>query len=118
MFLQKSQEDSPKEEQAPCELGAEELLEILHPIQDPDLGLSIVDMGLIYTIQNDGGNISVEMTFTTPACPYGPQLLEEVKYTLGAVEGVNKVDVEVVWEPAWSMDCINEATRLELGMDI
>ncbi len=110
--------DNQSNDKKICKLTSDEILEILHPIQDPDLGLSIVDLGLIYTAKNNEGELSVEMTFTTPACPYGPQLLEEVKYTLGALDGVKNVNVDVVWDPPWSMECINEATRLEMGMDI
>ncbi len=117
MFYSKSDDDQSKDQET-CRLTKDEILEILHPIQDPDLGISIVDLGLIYTVQNNNGKLDLEMTFTTPACPYGPQLLEEVKYTLAGLDGVTNVNVDVVWEPPWSMDCINEATRLELGMDI
>ncbi len=100
------------------ELGADELIDLLRPINDPDLGFSIVDLGLIYKVENNDGKISVDMTFTTPACPYGPQLMEEVRYTLTSLDGIDNVDIEVVWEPAWSLEKISEATRLEMGLDI
>jgi len=118
MFFSKSEANDTSKSNNPCNLTSAEIMEFLRPIDDPDLGMSIVDMGLIYTIENNEGDIYVEMTFTTPACPYGPQLLEEVKYTLRSIEGVKTADVEVVWDPPWSMDCITEAAKIELGMDI
>ena len=101
-----------------CRLKPDELKELLKPIRDPDIGASIVDLGLIYKIENNQGDICVDMTFTTPACPYGPQLVEEVRYTLSSLDGIKSVNVEVVWDPPWSMDNISEETKLELGLDI
>ena len=106
--------DNPKSEN----LSPEGIREILKPIQDPDLGISVVDLGLIYNIENKDGDINIEMTFTTPACPYGPQILEEIKYTLNALDDVGSVNIDVVWDPPWSMERISEETRLEMGMDI
>ena len=116
MFYSKTadQNDSSKK----CSLSPEELQELLRPIIDPDIGVSIIDLGLVYGIENKEGNIYVEMTFTTPACPYGPQLVEEIKYILNSLDGVRSVEVNVVWDPPWSMDNINESTKLELGLDL
>ena len=99
-------------------LTPDEIKEFLRPITDPDIGVSIVDLGLIYKIENNNGDVSVDMTFTTPACPYGPQLLEEVRYTVNSLDSINSVNVEVVWDPPWSMENISEETRLEMGLDI
>ena len=118
MFFSKSTPDKSTAQQEPCTLTSDQLLELLRPICDPDIGHSIVALGLIYRIENNVGDIGVEMTFTTPACPYGPQLMEEVRYTLTAVEGVRAVVVKVVWDPPWSLERIHEATRLEMGLDI
>ena len=116
MFFSKTA--NKKEISSPCTLSSNELMDLLRPIHDPDIGVSIVELGLIYNIENNEGNIFVEMTFTTPACPYGPQLVEEIKYTLRSLDGVKTVDVDVVWDPPWSMDNISEETKLELGLDI
>ena len=116
MFLSKSTDQN--EGSKKCTLTPEEIKDLLKPIYDPDIGVSIVDLGLLYKIENNDGNIFVEMTFTTPACPYGPQLVEEVRYTLNSLDGVKSVDIDIVWDPPWSMDNINEATRLELGLDL
>ena len=114
-------ENTPKESsEAPGSelLSSDELMEYLRPIKDPDIGASIVDLGLLYKIENKDGNINIDMTFTTPACPYGPQLMEEVRYTLSALDSVKSVNIEVVWDPPWSMENISEETRLELGLDL
>jgi metal-sulfur cluster biosynthetic enzyme len=103
---------------AACTLTRESAMELLRPIVDPDIGISIVDLGLIYDVRQHDGHVDVEMTFTTPACPYGPQLVAEVEYMLRATEGVKGVNVEVVWEPAWSLERIDEGVRLEMGLDI
>ena len=119
MFFSKSNvNDKQSSEEAPCQLQPDEIMELLRPIKDPDIGVSIVELGLIYKIENKDSHIHVDITFTTPACPYGPQLLEEVRYTINAIEGVKSVDVNVVWDPPWSLDKISEATRLEMGLDL
>jgi len=91
---------------------------LLKNVIDPDIGVNIVDLGLIYKIDIDGGNIQVDMTLTTPACPYGPQLIQETTYILKSQDGVDDVKIDIVWDPPWSMDLISEATKLEMGMDI
>ena len=100
-------------------LTKEGLYDVIRPVIDPDIGISIVDLGLIYDILiEDSGMIEVEMTMTTPACPYGPQLVGEVEYMLRQTKGVNDVHVEIVWDPPWSIDKMDEATRLNLGLDL
>ncbi len=117
MFFSKSAKKKEQTEKV-VPLTSDSLLELCRPIYDPDIGVSIVELGLIYNIAVSESAVDVEMTFTTPACPYGPQLVEEVRYTLLSVQGVNEVNVDVVWEPPWSMENISEATRLEMGLDI
>ncbi|MBU1319430.1 MAG: metal-sulfur cluster assembly factor [candidate division Zixibacteria bacterium] len=77
--------------------------EALQFVTDPEIGLSIIDLGLVYDVSiEDDKNIKVTMTLTTPACPYGPALINEVKDVSGSLDGVEKVEVEVVWEPLWN----------------
>jgi metal-sulfur cluster biosynthetic enzyme len=99
-------------------LDLESALEILRPIIDPDINVSIVDLGLIYDVRDEHGDVVVDMTMTTPACPHAPQLIGEVEYMLRQTKGVKSVQVDIVWDPPWSMDMISEAVRLELGLDI
>ncbi len=82
---------------------ATEIHQALLPIKDPEIGLSVIDLGLIYNIDPDPeGGVKITMTLTTPACPYGPELVDAVRLTVSKLKGVKSVDVEVVWEPQWN----------------
>jgi metal-sulfur cluster biosynthetic enzyme len=81
----------------------EQIKEKLVNVKDPEIGLGVVDLGLIYDIDiKDGGMVTISMTLTTPVCPYGPELVDAVKLTVMQMEGVKKAEVEVVWEPPWN----------------
>jgi metal-sulfur cluster biosynthetic enzyme len=101
-------------------LSEETILEALRQVCDPDLSVNVVDLGLIYGVCVDDvdgkSNIQVIMTMTTPACPYGPELIREVKDTLGRLEGVGKVEVQITLSPPWTPDRMSEEARDELGM--
>lgn len=75
----------------------------LIPVEDPEMGLSVVDLGLIrdMAVEEEGRRIRIAMTFTTPACPYGPELLAAVKRAAGGLNGVEEVQVDLVWNPPW-----------------
>ncbi len=80
----------------------EELLEIVHPVEDPEFGFSVVDMGLIYEIyQDEEWTVHVKMTLTTPMCPIGPTIGENVKNALLADSHVSDVKLEWVFTPPW-----------------
>ena len=93
----------------------------LRQVQDPELLVNIVDLGLVYEVRAvelpDGrSRVEVKMTMTSPACPAAPQLIGDAKRALSAVEGVAEVDVELVMSPAWSPERMSEDARDELGM--
>ena len=95
-----------------------ELLKILHPIQDPEIFISIVELGLIYGIEKVGEDIKVDLTLTSPACPLGPQLKVQVEQVLKEqVLGVKNVEVNFVWNPPWDpkVHCSEEA-KMQLGI--
>ena len=78
------------------------VIEALKTVEDPELFLDIYFLGLIYHVGvEESGQVNIEMTFTSPMCPVGPQLVGEVKEKVGAVEGVTGVDVTVVFVPPW-----------------
>jgi len=85
---------------------------------DPEIPVNIVELGLIYnlTIDNDRKNVEIKMTLTAPGCGMGPVIADEVDRKVSAVEGVENVKVELVWEPMWNRDMMSEAAQLELGM--
>lgn len=91
--------------------------EALKRVIDPELGMSIVDLGLIYDIRIDGGSVEVEMTLTSPGCPLAPVIDQMVKSEVGQVEGVSDVYVDLVWDPPWTTEMISEEMRAELGLD-
>ena len=79
----------------------DQIIEALKTVEDPELFLDIWFLGLIYNIDIQEGVVNIEMTFTSPACPAGPMLVEGVKSKVGAVEGVTVVNVKVVFSPPW-----------------
>ena len=78
-----------------------DLIEALKKVMDPELMIDVWTLELIYKIDIKDDNVNILMTFTTPLCPYGEQLKEDIKNNLSDVEGVNKVNVEVTFEPRW-----------------
>lgn len=75
----------------------------LKPVVDPEIGIGIVDLGLVYgaDIEKDGKKVTVRMTLTSPMCPYGAVIISQVDDTLKMLPGVEETDVKVVWEPQW-----------------
>jgi metal-sulfur cluster biosynthetic enzyme len=94
----------------------DQVREALKQIEDPELGLNIVDLGLVYDILVDGTSVTIQMTLTSPGCPVGPQLLNGSRAVLQELEGVEQVDIQLVWEPFWSPDRINPEYRAILGL--
>ena len=93
------------------------LIATLRTIYDPEIPVNIFDLGLIYLIDIDpDGHIEIEMTLTAPGCPVAGTFPGVVEERLGEVPGVNDVHVELVWEPAWSMDQLPDEAKLELGL--
>ena len=80
----------------------DEIVEVLKTIEDPELFLDIWFLGLIYTIDIDEDHIHIEMTFTTPTCPAGPELVDQVKTKTEALEGISQTTVRVVFNPPWT----------------
>ena len=96
----------------------EEVWAKIQEVMDPELHMSIVKLGLVYSVEVRGDHVDVEMTLTSPGCPFGPQLIYAVEMAARSVEGVEEVSVNVVWEPAWGPDQMSEEAKLELGFDI
>jgi len=96
----------------------DDLRDALMGVVDPELHMNIVDLGLVYKMEVQDATALVDMTLTSPGCPYGPYLLHQVNEALGNVLGIEKADVKVVWDPPWGPDKMSEEARLELGFDI
>lgn len=100
-------------------VSKDRVTEVLKTVLDPELALNIVDLGLVYEILVEGpkgDGIVVKMTLTTPACPMGPELVDEVKAKLSKLPGVKKVGVEIVWDPPWTPEKMSEQAKIELGL--
>jgi metal-sulfur cluster biosynthetic enzyme len=93
------------------------ILSALRTVKDPELNLNVVDLGLVYSIQqHEDGQLDVEMTLTTPACPAGPEILRNAVAALESLEGVSKANVRLVMSPPWTPDRMSDAARDELGI--
>lgn len=97
---------------------AGQVKEILRGVFDPELHINIVDLGLVYGVQVNGDKIEVQMTLTSPGCPYGPFLIHQVRDAVQSLKGISSADVQVVWDPPWGPDKMTEEVRLELGFDV
>jgi metal-sulfur cluster biosynthetic enzyme len=97
----------------------ETVLAAMRQVKDPELMVNVVDLGLVYgvdTTEQDGKtHVLITMTMTTPACPFGPELLQEVKNVVGNLEGVGQVEVKLSLSPPWTPDRMSEEARDELG---
>ncbi len=98
-------------------LTRELLLAALREVKDPDLDLNVVDLGLIYDVAIGGADVKVQMTLTSPMCPYGPYLVNQVADRVRQVPGVNQAQVELVWEPPWTVARLSPEVRADLGLD-
>jgi metal-sulfur cluster biosynthetic enzyme len=88
----------------------------IRAVKDPELNLNIVDIGLIYDVDvADTGDVRVAMTLTSPGCPSGPEIIDGVKKVVGDMEGVQSVEVDLVWEPYWTPEKIDPRVRAFLG---
>jgi metal-sulfur cluster biosynthetic enzyme len=94
----------------------ESILNALRTVKDPELNLNVVDLGLVYTIQTHDDQVDVEMTLTSPACPAGPEILQNAMRALETLEGVTKANVRLVMSPPWSPERMSDAARDELGI--
>jgi FeS assembly SUF system protein len=93
------------------------VLGALKTVQDPEIPVNLVELGLIYElIVKKGGTVYVEMTLTTPSCPVAAAMPEEVETAIRGVPGVSDVRVRLVWTPPWTQDRMSDEARLELGL--
>ena len=95
----------------------DKIINEIKKIYDPEIPVNIYELGLIYDIIiNKENNVKVEMTLTTPNCPVAESLPKEVKDSILKVEGVKKVDLELIWDPPWDKSMMSEAAKLELNL--
>jgi metal-sulfur cluster biosynthetic enzyme len=102
----------PEPTTAPTE---EDVMDALSNVIDPELGLDFVELGLIYAVEVAEGNVKVTFTLTTPGCPIGPQVNEQIEEFVGEVDGVKTVESEMVFTPPWSPEMMSEDAKFALG---
>jgi FeS assembly SUF system protein len=106
-------------EGAPVAIERETIMEAIRQCYDPEIPINIVDLGLIYDVASDeAGNVTVKMTLTTPDCPSAQAIPEQVRSKVAAVEAVNDVKVDIVWEPAWNPSMISASGKAALGLEV
>ena len=98
-----------------AELTGDAVRQTLRTVKDPELNLNIIDLGLVYDVDVEDGNVHIQMTLTSPGCPAGPQIMNDIHKTLGAMDGVQDVDIEIVWEPYWTPEKIEPKIRAMMG---
>jgi len=96
----------------------ERVIEVLREIYDPEIPVDIYELGLVYAVNVDAelGRVHIQMTLTSPACPVAGSLPGEVEMRTRDVEGVDDAQVELVWDPPWTMDRLSEAAKLQMGL--
>jgi metal-sulfur cluster biosynthetic enzyme len=97
------------------QIDPDEVTEALSNVIDPELGLDFVELGLIYGVEIDGGRVEITFTLTTPACPIGPQVSEQIQEFVGEIAGVEEVIPTMVFNPPWSPDRMSEDAKFALG---
>jgi metal-sulfur cluster biosynthetic enzyme len=99
-------------------IDRQDVLDELRNILDPELQLSIVDLGLIYRVEVEKDRIEVDYTLTTPGCPEGPLIEMEIQETLQEITDIDDIRLKLVWEPQWGPEKMSEELRLSLGYPI
>ncbi len=98
------------------ETARSRIYEALHEVYDPELGVNIIDLGLIYNVDvNDEGHVTITMTLTTPGCPMHESISEGVGVVLADVPGITSGEIRLVWEPRWDPSRMTEEGRHLLG---
>jgi metal-sulfur cluster biosynthetic enzyme len=98
-----------------AELTGDAVRQTLRTVKDPELNLNIIDLGLVYDVEVEDGNVHIQMTLTSPGCPAGPQIMNDIHKTLRPMDGVQDVDIEIVWEPYWTPEKIEPKIRAMMG---
>lgn len=117
--------ESPAKQPAEVNLNPEQveqlrqqIVDVLHTVFDPEIPVNVYELGLIYKVDvQPNGNVHMDMTLTTPACPVAGSLPGEIKHKVKKVANVTDVRVDLVWDPPWDKNRMSEAAKLQLGID-
>ncbi|MBM78986.1 MAG: hypothetical protein CMJ78_00125 [Planctomycetaceae bacterium] len=93
-----------------------QLIDALKQVIDPELMINIVDLGLVYEVEQEESKVNVDMTLTSPACPAGPQIVQQAKMALERLEDVEEAEIKLVMSPPWSPERMTEDAKDQLGI--
>ncbi len=93
----------------------EEVVDALRQVEDPELGMDIVDLGLMYDVELENGKVKVVHTLTSMGCPVGPMIQQQIDEVVRALPGVDDVEVELTWDPPWTPEKMSEDAKFILG---
>lgn len=93
----------------------DQVMDALRKVNDPELGINIVDLGLVYDVRVEDGTVHIDYTLTTMGCPIGPLIEEQIRQMLEPVEGVDQVEAEMTLSPPWTPDKMSEEAKAALG---
>lgn len=99
-----------------AKLAMTEVIAALKKTVDPEIGINVVDLGLIYDIKiSDASDVDIKLTMTSPMCPVTSVILADVQLRLESIGGIGKVSIDLVWEPAWNPEMISEEYKVKMG---
>jgi metal-sulfur cluster biosynthetic enzyme len=96
-------------------LTKDDVFEALRVVEDPELGMDVVDLGLVYEVTVDGAEVAVLYSLTSMGCPAGAQIEQDIRDAVGSMEGVEKVKTELTYTPPWSPDRMSDDAKFVLG---
>jgi len=95
--------------------SVDEVQDALTNVIDPELGLDFMELGLVYEVEVDGADVDITFTLTSPGCPIGPQVTEQMKEFVGELDGVQNVNTTMTFNPPWTPDMMSEDAKFALG---
>ena len=93
----------------------DEVIEALRTVEDPELGMDIVDLGLLYDVEVEGPKVKVIHSLTSMGCPAGPMIQEDIQNVASSLEGVDEVEIELTWDPPWTPERMSDDAKFILG---
>lgn len=92
------------------------IVDMLKTVFDPEIPVNVYDLGLIYRIEDNDGNVEIDMTLTAPNCPAADFIADDIREKVASIDGVKNLQVNIVYEPEWDRDMMSEEAKLELGL--
>jgi metal-sulfur cluster biosynthetic enzyme len=96
-------------------LSRDDVIEALHQVEDPELGMDIVELGLLYDVEVEGPKVRVTHSLTSMGCPAGPMIQEDIHRVTSDLPGVEDVEIELTWDPPWTPDRMSDDAKFILG---